>query len=70
HAIPNDFRFRGLQNDNCAVLIRHECDWLRIAGIIVTQRCGNRMRARFFTFERDMRFPIGLSDGNTVIFRG
>ncbi len=19
----------------------HECDWLRIAGIIVTQRCGN-----------------------------
>ena len=28
------------------------------------------MRARFFTFERDMRFAIGLSDGNTVIFEG
>ena len=28
------------------------------------------MRARFFTFQRDMRFPIGLSDGNTVIFKG
>ncbi len=62
HAIPNDFRFRCLQNDNRAVLIRHEGDWLRIAGIIVTQRCGNRMRTRFFAFEGDMRFPaIGLS---------
>ena len=28
------------------------------------------MRARFFTFEGDMRFAIGLSDGNTVIFKG
>ena len=43
---------------------------MRIAGIIVTQRCGNRMRARFFAFEGDMRFAIGLSDGNTVIFKG
>ena len=28
------------------------------------------MRARFFTFERDMRFPIGLGNGNAVIFKG
>ncbi|KNA40574.1 hypothetical protein ERYG_05601 [Escherichia coli M114] len=36
----------------------------------MTQRCGNRMRARFFAFEGDMRFAIGLSDGNTVTFQG
>ena len=28
------------------------------------------MRTRFFTFQRDMRFPIGLGDGNAVIFEG
>ena len=28
------------------------------------------MRARFFAFEGDVRFAIGLSDGNTVIFKG
>ena len=27
------------------------------------------MRARFFAFKRDMRFAIGLSDGNAVIFK-
>ncbi len=46
HAIPNDFRFRCLQNDNRSVFIRHKRHWLSIADIAVSQTSRDHMRAR------------------------
>ena len=46
HAIPNDFRFRCLQNDNRSVFIRHKRHWLCIADIAVSQTSRDHMRAR------------------------
>ena len=47
HAIPNDFRFRCLQNDNRSVFIRHKRHWLCIADIAVSQTSRDHMRARY-----------------------